>query len=393
MCYPAPPKGPGKNKDIPIGLCSAFGTLSLSMGARRLYEFVKRKAANKLNQKNFKKNGGLLLQQRMSSNDGNIQKLKFFTENELEKATDSYNETRILGQGGQGTVYKGMLEEGRLIAVKRLKKVAERVDVFINEVDILSKINHRNVVQFLGCCLDTEFPLLAYEFVPNGTLFQYIHEQNEEFPLTWDLRLRIAIEVADALSYLHSIRIYHGNIKSSNILLDEKYRAKVSDVGTSRSIPVDQTHLIENYPDPEYFRSSQFTEKSDVYSFGLVLAELLTGQKPVRSTNLEEEDKSLALYFLQIMKENRLFEIVDAQVLKDGKEEEIIVFANLTERCLKLNGRKRPTMREVTTKLAGIRISIGASILKQNCEEGDYVDGDINSQLKASSSFTGSFFE
>ncbi|XP_031285975.1 putative wall-associated receptor kinase-like 11 isoform X2 [Pistacia vera] len=354
MCYPAPPKGPGKNKDIPIGLCSAFGTLSLSMGARRLYEFVKRKAANKLNQKNFKKNGGLLLQQRMSSNDGNIQKLKFFTENELEKATDSYNETRILGQGGQGTVYKGMLEEGRLIAVKRLKKVAERVDVFINE---------------------------------------YIHEQNEEFPLTWDLRLRIAIEVADALSYLHSIRIYHGNIKSSNILLDEKYRAKVSDVGTSRSIPVDQTHLIENYPDPEYFRSSQFTEKSDVYSFGLVLAELLTGQKPVRSTNLEEEDKSLALYFLQIMKENRLFEIVDAQVLKDGKEEEIIVFANLTERCLKLNGRKRPTMREVTTKLAGIRISIGASILKQNCEEGDYVDGDINSQLKASSSFTGSFFE
>ncbi|XP_031285912.1 putative wall-associated receptor kinase-like 11 [Pistacia vera] len=371
--------------------------LLLVIGARWLYKFVKRRKANKLKQKFFKKNGGLLLQRRMSSVDGNIENPKLFTANELEKATDSYNANRILGEGGQGTVYKGMLEEGRIIAVKRPKKVDEsKVDVFINEVVILSQINHRNVVQLLGCCLETEVPLLVYEFIPNGTLFQYIHEKNEEFPLTWDLRLRIAIEVAGALSYLHSsasLPIYHRDIKSSNILLNEKYRAKVSDFGASRSIAVDQTHLTTQvhgtfgYFDPEYFRSSQFTEKSDVYSFGVVLAELLTGQKPIRSTNLEE-DKSLAFYFLQIMKEKRLFEILDARALKDGREQEIMAFANLTRRCLNLNGRRRPTMREVATELAGIRTSNRGSILKENCEEIDYVDGD-----ETSSSFTGSFLD
>ncbi|XP_031248398.1 wall-associated receptor kinase-like 10 [Pistacia vera] len=400
ICYSS--KIPGNKIFIIIGCSSGLGMLLLGIGAWWLYKFVKRRKANKLKQKFFKKNGGLLLQRRMSSDDGNIEKPKLFTANELEKATDSYNANRILGEGGQGTVYKGMLEEGKIIAVKRPKKVDEsKVDVFINEVVILSQINHRNVVQLLGCCLETEVPLLVYEFIPNGTLFQYIHEQNEEFPLTWDLRLCIAIEVAGALSYLHSsasLPIYHRDIKSSNILLDEKYRAKISDFGVSRSIAVDQTHLTTQvhgtfgYFDPEYFRSSQFTEKSDVYSFGVVLAELLTGQKPIRSTNLEE-DKSLAFYFLQIMKENRLFEILDARALKDGREQEIMAFANLTRRCLNLNGRKRPTMREVETKLAGIRTSNEASILKENCDDIEYVDGDTNNQLETSSLCTGSFLD
>ncbi|KAM7478092.1 hypothetical protein LguiA_026305 [Lonicera macranthoides] len=260
-------------------------------------------------------------------------------------------------------------------------KVDERnLEQFINEVVILSQINHRNVVKLHGCCLETEVPLLVYEFIPNGTLSQYIHEKNEEFPLSWDVRLRIATEVASALSYLHSaisLPIYHRDIKSTNILLDEKYRAKVVDFGTSRSIAIDQTHLTTRvagtfgYLDPEYFQSSQFTEKSDVYSFGVVLLELLTSQKPISSTRAEEM-RSLTTYFMVASKENRLFDIIDAQILQEGGKEEITRVANLAKRCLNLSGRKRPTMREVTMELEGIRIPNGVSTINELVEDGEY---------------------
>ncbi|ESR54355.1 hypothetical protein CICLE_v10024305mg, partial [Citrus x clementina] len=355
----------------------------LLIGIWWLYKFTKRRREIKLKHKFFKKNGGLLLQQELSSNEGNIEKMKLFTSKDLEKATDNYNANRILGQGGQGIVYKGMLVDGRIVAVKKAKILDERnLEQFINEVVILSQIDPRNVVKLLGCCLETEVPLLVYEFIPNGSLNQYIHYRSEEFPITWEMYLSIAFEVSGALSYLHSaasIPIYHRGIKSANILLDDKYQAKVSNFGASRSITIDQTHLTTQvqgtfgYVDPEYFRSSYFTEKSDVYSFGVVLVELLTGQKPIRSTDAEE-DKSLARYFIQAMKENRLFEVLDDRVLKEAEKEEIITVAMLAKRCLNLNGRKRPTMKEVAFELRGIRESIGASILQQNCEETDFVD-------------------
>ncbi|KAK9199510.1 hypothetical protein WN944_014701 [Citrus x changshan-huyou] len=171
---------------------------------------------------------------------------------------------------------------------------------------------------------------------------------------------------------------------SANILLDDKFRAKVSDFGASRSVTIDQTHLTTRvqgtfgYLDPEYFGSSQFIEKSDVYSFRVVLVELLTGQKPILSTDAEE-DKSLAGYFLRAMKENHLFDVLDAQVLKEAKEEEIITVAMLAKRCLNLNGRKRPTMKEVTFELGGIRA--------QKCEDIHLVGGNF----ETGSSSTGAF--
>ncbi|KAK3405201.1 hypothetical protein EUGRSUZ_K01459 [Eucalyptus grandis] len=352
----------GRKTPIIIGVGAAFGALVLCLVLWRLYKYIKKKKEIKLKEKYFKRNGGLLLKSELSSPEGNVEKSKLFNSKDLEKATDNFNDDRILGQGGQGTVYKGMLTHGKIVAIKKSKVIDEgKVKHFINEVLILSQINHRNVVKLLGCCLETEVPLLVYEFIPNGTLYQYLHDPNQEFHVSWDTRLRIATEIARALFYLHSaasIPIYHRDIKSSNILLDEKYRAKVADFGTSKSVSLDQTHVTTlvqgtfGYLDPEYFQSSQFTDKSDVYSFGVVLVELLTGQKPISSLR-EQEGRSLATYFIISMEENHLFDIVDAQVLKEGKKEEIASVANLAKRCLNLNGRKRPAMKEVAMELEG----------------------------------------
>ena len=364
-------------------ICPSFGLFFLLLIVWWLYKVIKKRDKIKLKQKFFKRNGGLLLQQQLSLNENNVQKTKLFDSKELENATDHFNEDRILGKGGQGTVYKGMLTDGRIVAIKKCNKVDEgNLEQFVNEIIILSQINHRNVVKLLGCCLEIEVPLLVYEFIPNGTLFQYLHEENEDFPLlTWDMRLRIATEIAGALSYLHSaasLPIYHRDIKSSNILLDGKYRAKVADFGTSRSVAIDQTHLTTlicgtfGYLDPEYFQTSQFTEKSDVYSFGVVLIELLTGEKPVSSTR-SEEGRNLSTYFVHSLKENRLFDILDTQVSKVCNKDEVIAIANLAKRCVHLNGKKRPTMTEIMMELEGVQ---KVSPAQPNFEELGYVSND-----------------
>lgn len=381
------------------GLGTSLGLLLLLIAAWWVHKLLKKRENIKRKKMAFKRNGGLLLERQLLSGEVNVEKIKLFSSKELEKSTDNFHVDRILGKGGQGTVYKGMLTDGRIVAVKKSTKVDEdRLSQFINEVVILSQINHRSVVKLLGCCLETEVPLLVYEFIPNGSLSQYIHEQNEDFPLTWELRLRIATEIAGALSYLHgaaSIPIFHRDIKSTNILLDEKYRAKVADFGTSRSVAIDQTHLTTlvhgtfGYLDPEYFQSSQFTEKSDVYSFEVVLVELLTGQKPISFTRTQEEGRSLASHFIILMQEDRLFEVVDARVLKEGSKEDILVVANLARRCLNLNGKNRPTMREVTAELEGIQMSQKATNGEQNYEEVDIVRYDSIEPWDVASSSTG----
>ena len=336
---------------------------------------IRKKHKIELKKKFFKKNGGLLLRQQLSVTENNTQNIKLFISKELKKATDHFSEGRIIGKGGQGTVYKGISSDGQIIAIKKCNNVDQgNLEQFINEIVILLQINHRNVVKLLGCCLETEVPLLVYEFVPNGTLSQYLHEENEEFPLTWNMRLRVAIEIAGALFYLHSAAsspIYHRDIKSTNILLDEKYRAKVADFGTSKSVKIDQTHVTTlicgtfGYLDPKYFQTSQFTKKSDVYSFGVVLVELLTGEKPVSFTR-SEVVISLSTYFILSMKQDNLFDILDEQVRKEGDKEDIIVVANLAERCLDLNRKERPTMGEVAMELQAIQKAFDG---QQNYEE------------------------
>ncbi|XP_057780365.1 wall-associated receptor kinase-like 8 isoform X2 [Salvia miltiorrhiza] len=369
--------GGGRTNSALIGISSATGGLILLGGAWIFSKVIRRRIKANRKKRFFKQNGGILLEQKLSSNDGGGENITLFASKELALATDHYNENRVLGRGGQGTVYKGMLPDGRLVAVKKSKKM-EQVDMeaFINEVVILSQIRHRNVVRLLGCCLETEVPLLVYEFVPNGTLFEHIHEHNDEFPLSWKMRVRIAAEAAAALSYLHyaaSAPIYHRDVKSTNILLDEKYRAKVSDFGTSRSVDLDQTHVTTRvmgtfgYLDPEYFQSNQFTEKSDVYSFGVVVVELLTGERAVRA----DVGRSLAAHFLQCMEENRVSEILDPKVVKEGRRKEVAAVAELARRCLHLNGKSRPTMKEVSAELEGIRMMEDGHILELQQQQED----------------------
>ncbi|KAK7303602.1 hypothetical protein RJT34_14512 [Clitoria ternatea] len=208
----------------------------------------------------------------------------------------------------------------------------------------------------------TEYLEMEAKFIPNGNLFEYLHEPNEELPMTWDVRLRIAAEVAGALFYLHSNAfqpIYHRDIKSTNILLDEQYNAKVADFGTSRMVAVDATHLTTmvrgtfGYLDPEYLHTGRFTERSDVYSFGVVLVELLTNQRPIFFPR-PNEAVSLASYFDTYVRGNRLLDIVHERIRNEGEQGHIIAVANLARRCLNFRGVTRPTMREVTMDLEGI---------------------------------------
>ncbi|CAA0209946.1 unnamed protein product [Arabidopsis thaliana] len=350
------------------GVLISLGVLLFVLGILGLYKFIKKRRRIIRNKNFFKRNGGLLLKQQLTTKNGNVEMSRIFSSKELKKATDNFSMNRVLGQGGQGTVYKGMLVDGRIVAVKRSKVVGEdKMEEFINEVVLLSQINHRNIVKLLGCCLETEVPVLVYEYIPNGDLFKRLHEKSEcnDYTMTWEVRLRIAIEIAGALSYMHSAAsfpIYHRDIKTTNILLDEKYRAKVSDFGTSRSINIDQTHLTTlvagtfGYMDPEYFLSNQYTDKSDVYSFGVVLVEFITGEKPLSRIRCEE-GRGLATDFLEAMKENRVVDLIDDRIKDESKMCQVLAVAKLAQKCLSRKGRKRPNMREVSLELERIRSS------------------------------------
>uniref|UniRef100_A0ACD5ZGP6 Uncharacterized protein n=1 Tax=Avena sativa TaxID=4498 RepID=A0ACD5ZGP6_AVESA len=309
----------------------------------------------------FKQHGGLLLFEEMKSKQG--VSFTLFTREELEEATGKFDERNVLGKGGNGTVYKGTLKDSRTVAIKKCKLVDERQKKeFGKEMLILSQINHRNIVKLYGCCLEVEVPMLVYEYIPNGDLYQLIHGGGSCVSLA--TRLKIADETAEALAYLHSWAsppIIHGDVKSPNILIDDNYTVKVSDFGASTLAPTDEAQFVTfvqgtcGYLDPEYMQTCKLTDRSDVYSFGVVLLELLTGRKALNLQATDGEAKNLSSHFLLAASARRLDEIVDVQIVNEESTEPIEQVAELAKQCLEINSENRPSMREVAEELGRLR--------------------------------------
>ncbi|CAL9007917.1 unnamed protein product [Prunus brigantina] len=314
--------------------------------------------------------------------------LRLFTEKELKKATQNYNASARIGEGGYGMVYKGILRDKTVVAIKKSKMHAPAMSVnSVNEALILSQINHRNIVRLLGCCLETKTILMVYEFIDNGTLYEHIHNEGKGQKLSFELRLKIAADIAAALSYVHSMSIIHRDVKTSNILLDQNYTAKVSDFGGSRLLDEDQdsvSTLVQGtlgYLDPEYLMSNTLTEKSDVYSFGVVLLELLTSRRAV-SIKRPEEERNLASFFLCLPEQGHLDQILDGEIISGGNYVTAENLSDLARRCLTLRGEERPSMKEVDMELECIimednratKAKFSNSYVVDIRDEGDDVD-------------------
>ncbi|CAN7070054.1 unnamed protein product [Brassica rapa subsp. trilocularis] len=295
---------------------------------------------------------------------------RIFTGREITKATNNFSKDNLIGTGGFGEVFKAVLDDGTITAIKRAKlNNTKGTDQILNEVRILCQVNHRSLVRLLGCCVDLELPLLIYEFIPNGTLFEHLHGNSDGSwkPLSWRRRLQIAYQTAEGLAYLHSSAmppIYHRDVKSSNILLDDKLNAKVSDFGLSRLVDLTETannesHIFTGaqgtlgYVDPEYYRNFQLTDKSDVYSFGVVLLEMVTSKKAIDFSR-QEEDVNLVMYMNKMMDEERLIECIDPVLKKTASKVDLQTMqqlGNLASACLNERRQNRPSMKEVADEI------------------------------------------
>ncbi|KAM0058587.1 putative protein kinase RLK-Pelle-WAK-LRK10L-1 family [Helianthus debilis subsp. tardiflorus] len=300
-----------------------------------------------------------------------------FSYTELEDATKNFDPSNELGDGGFGAVYYGKLQDGREVAVKKLyENNYKRVQHFMNEVEILTKLRHPHLVLLYGCTSrHSRELLLVYEYIPNGTVADHLHgEQANPSLLTWPIRMKIAIETASALAYLHASDIIHRDVKTNNILLDQNFCVKVADFGLSRLIPNNVTHVstapqgTPGYLDPQYHQRYQLTDKSDVYSFGVVLIELISSMAPL-DLNRSQDDISLANLALNRIKRSAIDQLIDP-VLESNSNPEIknmiTSVAELAFRCLQYHSEMRPTMHEVLDVFMEIqaerRIDVGESI-------------------------------
>lgn len=284
-----------------------------------------------------------------------------FTYEELDEATDGFNDARVVGAGGFGTVYKGILRDGSVVAVKRLYKNSYKgMEQFANEVDILSRLRHPNLVAFYGCTSSSQSSccrdlLLAYEFIPNGTLADHLHRDGETPLLAWPTRLGIAVEAAGALAYLHARQVVHRDVKTSNILLDEELHVKVADFGLCRLFSPDATHVstapqgTPGYVDPAYHHRYQLTDKSDVYSFGVVLAELISS-RPAVDMSRAGTDVNLASMAVRMIQCCEIDKLVDPRLGYGSASETMTtvdLVAEVAFRCLQPEQDVRPSISEV----------------------------------------------
>ncbi|KAG2384903.1 LRR receptor-like serine/threonine-protein [Vigna angularis] len=285
--------------------------------------------------------------------------LAIHTFDDIMRVTENLSEKYIVGYGASGTVYKCVLKNSRPIAIKRLYNQHQHNSrEFETELETIGSIRHRNLVTLHGYALTPNGNLLFYDYMENGSLWDLLHGPLKKVKLDWEARLRIAVGASEGLAYLHhdcNPRIIHRDIKSSNILIDENFEARLSDFGIAKCLSTTRTHASTSvvgtigYIDPEYARSSRLNEKSDVYSFGIVLLELLTGKKAV------DNDSNLHHLILSKADNNTIMETVDPEVSITCMDlTHVKKTFQLALLCTKGNPSERPTMHEVARVLASL---------------------------------------
>ncbi|KAL4652543.1 hypothetical protein ACB092_01G241000 [Castanea dentata] len=288
---------------------------------------------------------------------------KTFSMSDIEKATDNFDVSRILGEGGFGLVYSGVLEDGTNVAVKVLKRDDQQGGrEFLAEVEMLSRLHHRNLVKLIGICTEERARSLVYELIPNGSVESHLHGVDKETaPLDWAARMKIALGAARGLAYLHedsSPRVIHRDFKSSNILLEHDFTPKVSDFGLARTALDEENKHISTrvmgtfgYVAPEYAMTGHLLVKSDVYSYGVVLLELLTGRKPVDMSQPPGQENLVAWARPLLTSKEGLETMIDASLGSDVPFDSIAKVAAIASMCVQPEVSHRPFMGEVVQAL------------------------------------------
>ncbi|KAJ8568264.1 hypothetical protein K7X08_020986 [Anisodus acutangulus] len=287
---------------------------------------------------------------------------RWFTYSELERATSGFSQANFLAEGGYGSVHRGHLPDGQVIAVKQYKSASSQGDLeFCSEVEVLSCAQHRNVVMLIGFCVEDGRRLLVYEYICNGSLDSHLYGRNGH-PLNWSARQKIAVGAARGLRYLHEECrvgcIVHRDLRPNNILLTHDFEPLVGDFGLARWQPegdlgVD-TRVIGTfgYLAPEYAQSGQITEKADAYSFGVVLLELVTGRKAI-DINRPKGQQSLSEWARPLLRKSAISELIDPCLANDYLEEEVRGMLHCASLCIRRDPNSRPRMSQVLRMLEG----------------------------------------
>ncbi|GAB4853902.1 hypothetical protein Ancab_018111 [Ancistrocladus abbreviatus] len=293
----------------------------------------------------------------VSAEGQNIGWGRWYSLKELETATRGFSDENVIGEGGYGIVYKGALDDGSVVAVKNLlnnKGQAEKE--FKVEVEAIGKVRHKNLVGLVGYCAEGAQRMLVYEYVGNGNLEQWLHgDVGPVSPLTWDIRMKIAIGTAKGLAYLHEglePKVVHRDVKSSNILLDKNWNPKVSDFGLAKLLGSGASYVTTRvmgtfgYVSPEYASTGMLSEGSDVYSFGVLLMELITGRSPVDYSRPPAE-MNLVDWFKGMVASRRAEELVDPLIEVHPAPRALKRVLLVCLRCIDLDANKRPKMGQI----------------------------------------------